>query len=108
MQIRTNVLIRASCNQKPSISKYTTALNLLRGQTKCDLLLIMMSRRSLTLIVALVGLVAVGLAQNAGNKDWTASEDHQNMMDQLGIKALRPGPSGNETAANHANYDEAT
>ena len=28
------------------------------------------------------------------------------MMDQLGIKALRPGPSGNEKAANHANYDE--
>ena len=34
--------------------------------------------------------------------------DHQNMMEQLGIKALRPGPSGNESAPNHANYDEAT
>ena len=33
--------------------------------------------------------------------------DHQDMMDQLGIKALRPGPSGNEQAPNHANYDEA-
>jgi hypothetical protein len=41
-------------------------------------------------------------------KNWTAAEDHQNMMDQLGIKALRPGPSGNENAPNHANYDEAT
>jgi len=40
-------------------------------------------------------------------KTWTAAEDHQNMMDQLGIKALRPGPSGNEQAANHANYDES-
>ena len=29
-------------------------------------------------------------------------------MEQLGIKALRPGPSGNDTAPNHANYDEAT
>ena len=29
------------------------------------------------------------------------------MMDQLGIKALRPGPSGNENALNHANYDES-
>ncbi len=29
------------------------------------------------------------------------------MMDQLHIKALRPGPSGNESAPNHANYDEA-
>ena len=29
------------------------------------------------------------------------------MMEQLGIRALRPGPSGNEQDANHANYDEA-
>jgi hypothetical protein len=29
------------------------------------------------------------------------------MMQQLGIKALRPGPSGDEKAPNHANYDEA-
>lgn len=29
------------------------------------------------------------------------------MMEQLGIKALRPGPSGNENAPNHANYDES-
>src|SRR5258707_473764 len=36
------------------------------------------------------------------------ARDHQNMLDQLGIKALRPGPSGNESAPNHANYDEAT
>jgi lysophospholipase L1-like esterase len=40
--------------------------------------------------------------------NWTAAEDHRNMMDQLGIQALRPGPSGNETAPNHANYDEST
>src|SRR5512136_382404 len=36
---------------------------------------------------------------------FTAQQDHQNMMDQLGIKSLRPGPSGNESAPNHANYD---
>jgi hypothetical protein len=41
-------------------------------------------------------------------KTWTAQQDHQNMKDQLGITALRPGPSGNEQAPNHANYDEAT
>jgi hypothetical protein len=29
------------------------------------------------------------------------------MMARLGINALRPGPSGNEQAPNHANYDEA-
>ena len=38
---------------------------------------------------------------------FTAEQDHQNMMDQLGIKALRPGFSGNESAPNHANYDES-
>lgn len=38
---------------------------------------------------------------------WTAQQDHQNMMAQLGIQALRPGPSGNEKAPNHANYDES-
>jgi hypothetical protein len=41
-------------------------------------------------------------------KNWTAADDHKNMMDQLGIKALRPGPSGDEKQPNHANYDEAT
>ena len=40
--------------------------------------------------------------------NWTSAEDHQHMMEQLGIRALRPGPSGNEQAPNHANYDEAT
>jgi hypothetical protein len=38
---------------------------------------------------------------------FTDDQDHQNMMDQLGIKALRPGPSGDEKAPNHANYDES-
>ena len=38
---------------------------------------------------------------------FTQDQDHQNMMDQLGIKALRPGPSGDEKAPNHANYDES-
>lgn len=37
----------------------------------------------------------------------TAEQDQQNMMHQLGIRALRPGPSGNESAPDHANYDEA-
>jgi lysophospholipase L1-like esterase len=37
----------------------------------------------------------------------TTAEDHRNMLDQLGIQALRPGPSGNEAAPNHANYDES-
>ena len=40
-------------------------------------------------------------------KSWTAEQDHQNMMEQLSIKALRPGPSGNESLPKHANYDES-
>jgi hypothetical protein len=39
--------------------------------------------------------------------NFTAEQDHANMMKQLGIKSLRPGPSGNESAPNHANYDES-
>jgi len=39
--------------------------------------------------------------------NYTAEQDHQQMMKQLGIKALRPGPSGDEKAPNYANYDEA-
>ena len=38
---------------------------------------------------------------------WTAQQDHRNMMEQLGITRLRPGPSGNPNATNSANYDPA-
>lgn len=38
--------------------------------------------------------------------NFNAQQDHDNMMQQLGIKGLRPGPSGNESDPNHANYDE--
>ncbi len=38
---------------------------------------------------------------------FTAEQDHQNMMEQLGIKTLRPGPSADAAAVNHANYDES-
>ncbi|MGH2566622.1 MAG: hypothetical protein ACRDE5_19030, partial [Ginsengibacter sp.] len=38
---------------------------------------------------------------------FTAQQDHENMMQQLGITKLRPGPSGDANAPNHANYDEA-
>lgn len=35
------------------------------------------------------------------------AQDHRNMMEQLGIKKLRPGPSGRAGATNEANYDPA-
>jgi len=57
------------------------------------------------LIFAMCG-AAMAAGQTPAPVTFTADQDHQNMMDQLGIKALRPGPSGNEKAPNHANYDE--
>ena len=37
--------------------------------------------------------------------NFTSQQNQENMMQQLGIKELRPGPSGNPSAPNHANYD---
>jgi (4-O-methyl)-D-glucuronate---lignin esterase len=67
----------------------------------------------LGLLIVMVALIGAGnfLAQQTTlpePKMWTTAEDHQNMMQQLGIRKLRPGPSGNESAPSHANYDEAT
>ncbi|HEY7185832.1 MAG TPA: hypothetical protein VH436_04750 [Vicinamibacterales bacterium] len=67
------------------------------------------------LVLALVSLAVVSVSPLRGQqtspsepKAWTTAEDHQQMLAQLGIRKLRPGPSGNESAPNHANYDEAT
>ncbi|MEO6228575.1 MAG: hypothetical protein ABJB11_24830 [Ferruginibacter sp.] len=62
-----------------------------------------------------IGFAASSLAQNAridsskypAPVNFTSEQDHDNMMEQLGIKSLRPGPSGNELAPNHANFDES-
>jgi lysophospholipase L1-like esterase len=37
---------------------------------------------------------------------FTAEQDHSNMMEQLGIQAVRPGASADESDPHHANYDE--
>ena len=58
----------------------------------------------LSVLMAVLGMAAFFAQQPAG---WTTQEDHQNMLNQLGIRKLRPGPSGNENAPNHANYDES-
>src|SRR6266700_67671 len=58
--------------------------------------------------IVLSSSTAVQLPAQADAKPWTAQDDHKNMMEQLGIRALRPGPSGNEADPNHANYDEVT
>jgi hypothetical protein len=73
------------------------------------------TRQSLLLTIAtLLGLPHVALGPlraqekpSPGVVTFTTKEDHQNMLQQLGITKLRPGPSGNESAPNHANYDES-
>ncbi len=71
-------------------------------------------RTKFNLLVAMSLLpLAAAVAQTAGTNapaplNWTASQDHQNMMDQLGIKSLRPGAEGmNRQAPNWQNTDEA-
>ena len=58
------------------------------------------------LLLALM-LCLGGAALAAPPVTMTAEQDHQNMMRQLGIKTLRPGPSGDPKAPNSANYDES-
>jgi hypothetical protein len=62
---------------------------------------------SIIATLALSGVPAQAQTSTPPPVTFTAEQDHQNMMDQLGIKALRPGPSGDEKAPNHANYDES-
>src|SRR5688572_30699921 len=50
---------------------------------------------------------APAAATAVSTASWTTADDHQNMMKQLGITKLRPGPSGTETAPNAANNDES-
>jgi hypothetical protein len=60
---------------------------------------------------ALSGQTAPAPATDAGKApeplNWTAQQDHKNMLEQLGITRLRPGPSGQPSATNSANYDPA-
>ncbi len=69
-------------------------------------------------LVVLTLAASIGRGQNATNppargnggfrNNVTAEKDHQNMMDQLGIKTIRPGRNGSNTnSPNYANYDEA-
>jgi hypothetical protein len=49
-------------------------------------------------------------ASDAGKTEplnWTTQQDHKNMLEQLGITSLRPGPSGRAGLPNSANYDPA-
>ena len=71
--------------------------------------------KKFTFLLLAIPVVSIAVAQPAKIDSskylqpatFTAQQDHDNMMQQLGIKKLRPGPSGNESAPNHANYDES-
>ncbi len=65
-----------------------------------------LSRATAFAVVAVLACQTVA-GQQSQPVNWTAEQDHQNMMDKLGIKALRAGPSGNDNDPNHTNYDEA-
>jgi len=73
-----------------------------------------MKTRLISLAILLVAVLSISPLRGQQTtsapepKTWTTAEDHQNMLGQLGVHKLRPGPSGNESAPNHANYDEAT
>jgi hypothetical protein len=59
-----------------------------------------------TVLLLWSGLISAGAAAQQP-VIFTAEQDHDNMMKQLGIRTLRPGPSGDDKAPNHANYEEA-
>jgi hypothetical protein len=58
------------------------------------------------LFLTLSDAADAGSSRNAST-NWTTAQDHKNMMEQLGIQKLRPGPSGRRGATNEANYDPA-
>ena len=60
----------------------------------------------LVIINSLTVYAQAPAGESAAPLNWTTAQDHRNMMEQLGIKALRPGPSGRVGAPNSANYDE--
>ncbi len=69
-----------------------------------------MKQTNITIFLLLIGASVYSQAPGHSPKPLTltAEQDKRLMMDQLGIKSLRPGYSGDEKAPNHANYDEAT
>jgi hypothetical protein len=64
--------------------------------------------RLLSIGAALAWVGAPGaFAQLADSRAQATANDHRLMMEQLGIRELRPAPSAEESAPNHANYDES-
>ncbi|HTB68909.1 MAG TPA: hypothetical protein VK727_21995, partial [Steroidobacteraceae bacterium] len=59
------------------------------------------------LYLAALSIAPGAFAQAPSEMARATEADHQQMMQQLGITALRKGPSGDEKAPDHANYDDA-
>ena len=65
-------------------------------------------RGGIAVLAAACAALAIGPAALAqAPVVWTTGQDHADMMRQLGIRKLRPAPSGRPDAPNPANYDEA-
>ncbi len=68
---------------------------------------------ALVVSLASIGVFAASAQQQSAQPDaktpvvFTTRQDHQNMLEQLGITKLRPGRNGNPNSPNAANYDEA-
>jgi (4-O-methyl)-D-glucuronate---lignin esterase len=64
--------------------------------------------RASFLSLAVLVLATPALAADAPPVEMTAEQDHQLMLEKLGIGAIRPGANGRDPAApNYANYDES-
>jgi hypothetical protein len=60
------------------------------------------------IVLATASFLFAGVAASfAADSTNSTAQDHKNTMEQLGIKRLRPGPSGRAGATNAANYDPA-
>lgn len=80
-------------------------------QKKTEVVLAELICANLGLVCLLIATAFAQSGKPAGSYPppvtFTSEQDYQNMMEQLGIRAMRPGPSGNENVSDHANYDEA-
>jgi hypothetical protein len=66
-----------------------------------------LNRMAQVLCLATLTTATGAFAQAPSEMARATEADHQQMMQQLGITQLRKGPSGDEKAPDHANYDEA-
>lgn len=62
---------------------------------------------AILLTLTMADFLAAQPAADAIPLNWTAAQDHRNMMEQLGIQKLRPGRNAQPGSPNSANYDPA-